>query len=171
MSFLRKGVRRRGRVATALTTVGALAAFQVLAIIGAGAASAVTGCTYNLATGTINITIDPGEDRGVAVERRERPRPGVACRRDPVQRRLDGFETVLQHAVRERQRTRTHVRSSSSARRATMRNSTSTRRWNGGGTFNTAIAWAVDIGLEHVGDFDDVVLLADGTATTTTRSR
>ena len=31
---LRKGVRRRGRVATTLTTVGAIAAFQALAIVG-----------------------------------------------------------------------------------------------------------------------------------------
>ncbi len=40
MSFLRKGVRRRGKVATAATTVVALAAFQALAIIGATAAFA-----------------------------------------------------------------------------------------------------------------------------------
>jgi len=67
MSFLRKGERRRGRVA-ALTTVGALAAFQALAIVGATGASAVTGCTYNPATDTINITIDPGQQAGLMVE-------------------------------------------------------------------------------------------------------
>jgi len=68
MSFLRRGERRRGRVATAATTVAVLGAFQVLAIIGAGTASAVTGCTYNPATDTINITIDPGQSAGLMVE-------------------------------------------------------------------------------------------------------
>ena len=38
MSLGRSGVRRRGRMATAATTVGALAVFQALAIVGAGAA-------------------------------------------------------------------------------------------------------------------------------------
>ena len=56
MSLLRKGVKRRGKVAAAVTTVGALAAFQALAIVGAGAAFAVTSC--NFAGGTITATID-----------------------------------------------------------------------------------------------------------------
>jgi Ca2+-binding RTX toxin-like protein len=50
-----------------LATVIAVGAFQVLAIVGAGSASAVTACTYNPATDTINITIDPTGDAGVAV--------------------------------------------------------------------------------------------------------
>jgi Ca2+-binding RTX toxin-like protein len=65
---LRKGVRRRGRVATTLTIVGAIATFQALAIVGAGMASAATACTYNPATDTINITIDPAGSAGVMVE-------------------------------------------------------------------------------------------------------
>lgn len=66
MSLLRKGGRRT-RGSSVLVTVLALAAFQVLAIIGAGLAYAST-CTYNPATDTINITIDAGEDALVAVE-------------------------------------------------------------------------------------------------------
>jgi RTX calcium-binding nonapeptide repeat (4 copies) len=65
---LRKGVRRRGRLAAALTTVGALAAFQALAIVGAGAAFAAGTCTYNPATDTINITINSGTTSTVMVE-------------------------------------------------------------------------------------------------------
>jgi hemolysin type calcium-binding protein len=68
MSFLRRGERRRGRVAAALTTVGALAAFQALAIVGATGASAVTNCTYNPADDTIQITIDPTESVALMVE-------------------------------------------------------------------------------------------------------
>jgi Ca2+-binding RTX toxin-like protein len=56
MSFLRKGARRRGKVAAALTTVGALAVFQALAIVGAGAAFAVVNCAF--AAGTLTVTID-----------------------------------------------------------------------------------------------------------------
>ena len=64
MSILGKG--RRGRVA--LTTAIAIGAFQVLAVLGAGSAFAATACTYNPATDTINITIDPGGTAWVAVE-------------------------------------------------------------------------------------------------------
>ena len=68
MSLFRKGERRRGRVAAALTTVGALFAFQALAIVGAQFASAATACAYNPATDTITITIDPGDTASVTVE-------------------------------------------------------------------------------------------------------
>jgi Ca2+-binding RTX toxin-like protein len=49
-------------------TLLSLAAFQVLAIIGAGSAFAIAACTYNPATDTINITLDPGDSGSVAVE-------------------------------------------------------------------------------------------------------
>jgi Ca2+-binding RTX toxin-like protein len=63
MNILRSG--RKGRVA--LTTAIAIGAFQVIAIIGAGAAWA-SACTYNGATKTIQITIDGGGWAEVAVE-------------------------------------------------------------------------------------------------------
>ena len=68
MSFLRRGDRRRGRVATVLTTVGALAAFQALAIVGAVGASAVTSCTYDPSLDTVHIAIDPGDSVDLAVD-------------------------------------------------------------------------------------------------------
>ncbi len=67
MSFGR-GTSRRGMAPKVFVTILTLAAFQFAAVIGAGVASAVTGCTYNPATQTINITIDPDESAGVAVE-------------------------------------------------------------------------------------------------------
>lgn len=68
MSFLRKGKSRRGLTSKALVTTFAVVGFQALAIVGAGVASAVTACTYNPATDTINITIDPLGTGAVAVE-------------------------------------------------------------------------------------------------------
>jgi Ca2+-binding RTX toxin-like protein len=67
MSLIRK-VGRRGRRTAALTTVGALFAFQALAIIGAGAASAVTNCTYNPATDSLSVVIDPGATAALGVD-------------------------------------------------------------------------------------------------------
>jgi hypothetical protein len=67
MSILRKGGRRT-KASAAVVTGLALMAFQVLAVIGAGTAAAATACTYNPATKTINITIDPGDTAYVAVE-------------------------------------------------------------------------------------------------------
>jgi hypothetical protein len=49
-------------------TVFAVVAFQALAIIGAGSASAVTDCNFNLGTGAIECTIDPTDDLTLAVE-------------------------------------------------------------------------------------------------------
>jgi Ca2+-binding RTX toxin-like protein len=67
MSLLDRGGRRTRRSAAAVTVLS-LAAFQALAIIGAGTAGAATACTYNPATQTINITIDPGDIGYIAVE-------------------------------------------------------------------------------------------------------
>jgi Ca2+-binding RTX toxin-like protein len=68
MSFLGKTERRKRKVGSVLTTVGALVAFQALAIGGAGVASAAGTCTYNPATDTINITIDSGTQATVTVD-------------------------------------------------------------------------------------------------------
>lgn len=66
---LRTGDHRgSGRVAAVLTTVGALVAFQAVAIVVAGSALATGTCTYNPATDTINITIDSGTGSAVSVD-------------------------------------------------------------------------------------------------------
>lgn len=68
MSFLRRGKSRRAKSSRALVTVFALVGFQALAIVGAGSALAVTGCTFNPGTGAIQCTIDPADDLSLAVE-------------------------------------------------------------------------------------------------------
>ena len=68
MKSILHGGGRRTKVGRVVGTIIALAAFQVLAVIGAGAALAVTACTYNPATDTINITMDPAATAGVMVE-------------------------------------------------------------------------------------------------------
>jgi len=68
MSLIRRRGGGRRKVAATLTTAGALLAFQALAVIGAAPAFAVSGCTYNPATDTINVTVAPGEDASLAVE-------------------------------------------------------------------------------------------------------
>ena len=57
MTILRRE-GHRSKAGRAVVTVLALGAFQVLAVIGAGAAQAVTACTYNPSTQAINITVD-----------------------------------------------------------------------------------------------------------------
>jgi RTX calcium-binding nonapeptide repeat (4 copies) len=68
MSFLRKGARRRGKVAAALTTVGALAAFQALALVGAGAAFAAGTCSYDLVTDTVEVELDANTGSDLQVD-------------------------------------------------------------------------------------------------------
>jgi Ca2+-binding RTX toxin-like protein len=68
MSLLHRGERRRGKVAAALTTVGAIAAFQALAIVGAGVASAATTCQYDSSIDTVKVAIDPNESAALMVE-------------------------------------------------------------------------------------------------------
>src|SRR5262245_7936902 len=68
MRVLGTGERRRTRVGAVLTTAGALVAFQALAIVGAGVASAVSQCQYNLATDTVTVTSDIDDDTYLAVE-------------------------------------------------------------------------------------------------------
>ena len=68
MSFLRRGKSRRAKSSRALVVTFALVGFQALAIVGAGSALAVTGCTFNPGTGAIQCTIDPGTTLDLAVE-------------------------------------------------------------------------------------------------------
>jgi Ca2+-binding RTX toxin-like protein len=58
MSFLAQG-KRRGRRSVALVAVGALMAFQALAIVGATSAFAISSCTFS--GGTLSIVLSGGE--------------------------------------------------------------------------------------------------------------
>ena len=174
MSFLRKGARRRGRVATALTTVGALAAFQALAIVGAGAALAVTGMHVQPrppARSTSRST--RATRRAVAVEARaatstRRRRPARSC-----STAAGSTSRCVQHAVRERHELEHHVDRGPrlAGRQRDLRTSTTA-----GGTaarpFNSAIALVDRHGLD-LGTAASTSSTSTGptTAATTTWSR
>jgi hypothetical protein len=167
MSFLRKGKSRRGMASRAMVTTFALVAFQALAIVGAGMASAVTGCTYNPATQTITITIDPGQEAAVAVEDAddldaESPSGAILFTGTPT---FDDFENGV---------------NSTQCGSATNANTTSiivlgspgndeffyidNGGWNGGGPFSSTIAWAIDMGSNTAAGADevDIYLTNDG---------
>ncbi|MFN8232103.1 MAG: hypothetical protein U0V56_01000 [Actinomycetota bacterium] len=152
MSLLREGGRRT-RASRVLITALAIGAFQVLAIVTGGAALAVTGCTYNPATQTINITIDPGQSAGVAVESAaanldaESPAGAILFDNNGA-----GFENgALSTQCGSASNTNTTsivVLGSPSA------NETFYIDNNSGDEFNTAITWAVDLGSNTVGGWD-----------------
>ena len=141
MSFLRRGERRRGKVAAALTTVGALAAFQALAIVGAGVASAATA-----------LHVQPRDRHDQHHDRRRRHRRAVmvetaAADVDPAAApgsilfddgaRLPGVWQRVEHEHRLDRRPRP----------AEQRpRSFVDRRERRGDPFNTAIAWHIDLG-------------------------
>src|SRR5262245_35973833 len=77
MSILRRGEKRRKGV-VALTAVGALFAFQALAIVGAGAAFAGT-CNYNLSNDTVTVDMDPGDSSVLHVDDGVIELDDVAC--------------------------------------------------------------------------------------------
>ena len=169
MSLRSRGVQRRGRVATVLTTIGALAAFQALAIVGAGAASAAGTCTYNPATDTINITIDLGYHRRPS--RSRRPRPTSTRRRLRV--RSCSSQTRRRAVAGVRQRVELEHRGDRRPRTAERlpRSSSSTRSI--GDPFNTAIVWNIDLGtgagddltFNLNDDVDNTVVLTNTTFT------
>lgn len=175
MSFLGRGTSPRGMGSKVFVTVMTLAAFQVLAVIGAGVASAVTGCTYNPATQTINITIDPGEFAGVAVEGdlgaldAESPDGAILFDNNGL-----GFENgAVSTQCGSASNTNTVsivVLGSPSADEAFYIDNES------GAQFATTITWAADLGSNTIGgvdtflifgseDSDDTVVLTNGTFT------
>ena len=147
MSLRSRGVRRRGRVATVLTTIGALAAFQALAIVGAGAASATGTCTYNPATDTINITIDSGTTVGLAVEPAGGPDLDPAAAAGSILFSQTGVAPWLACGSASNSNTVSIVvlGQPSAAEQLIIDEAV-------GDTFNTAIVWNIDLGT-GAGDF------------------
>ena len=146
MSFLRKGERRRGKVATALTTVGAIAAFQALAIIGAQFASAAT-CTYDPSADALTVTIGSGEFVNLAVEGPN----ATALDLDPaaapgsILANLNGAGFLACGSASNSNTVSITVLGSVGTNELFILNN------NVGGTgdsgeFNTAIAWSIDLG-------------------------
>jgi Ca2+-binding RTX toxin-like protein len=128
-----------------LFTALALGAFQVLAIVGAGTASAVTGCTYNPSTDTINITIDPGETAAVAVETStanldaESPAGAILFDNNGLGYE-DGGNTTQCGSAATDNTVAIVVLGSPGADETFLIDEQS------GGTFNTSTAWNVDLG-------------------------
>jgi len=175
MSLLKRGARRP--IAKVGLTVFALAAFQVAAVIGAGVASAVTGCTFNPATNTINITIDPGETAGVAVENAtadldpESPPGAILFDNNGAGFDNGALSTQCGSATNTLTASIVVLGSPSSDEVFYIENGFGF----GGSPINTAITWAVDLGSNTVGGFDifllfgsdgdDTVVLTDTTFT------
>jgi hypothetical protein len=150
-------VRRRPRVRV-LTLAMSLAAFQVLAVIGAGTASAVTGCTYDPSNGRISITIDPGQFAGVAVETAaadldsESP-PGAILFDNNGVGFEDGANTTQCGSATNSNTTQIVVLGSPGNDEYFYIDN---GNWNGGAAFNTSIAWAIDMGSNTAGGYDEV---------------
>lgn len=148
MSLIR-GVGRRTRRGAALTTVGALVVFQAMAIIGAGAASAVTSCTYNPATDTLSVAIDPGDSVALSVDDPSGAitltPPGIACG-SATNTNTTSIVVLGQPSANEQ---------------FVIDNGT-------GLEFSTAITWAIDLGTGtgdvfaiNAGDGDDIITVTD----------
>ncbi len=149
MSFLHRGERRRGKGATAAMTIVALGAFQVLAIIGAGTASAAATCTYNPATDTINITLPvPGDAAYIGVEDDSVNLDAESSTGAILFVAAGAFPPVYENGVNSGQ---CGSATNSNTVAVTVLGSPNGAEFFGidnqsGGEFNPAIAWAVDMG-------------------------
>jgi len=170
MSFLRKGERRRGRVASALTTVGAIAAFQALAIVGAGSAAAVTGCTFNSLSGAIQCTVDGGNTLELAVETTAANLDAAAPAGAVLQRINGGAWTAIGSATNALTTSVTVLGAPGTNETFIINNNV-----NFGpplsGEFETDITWGIDLGTGTdqfaiiAGQGADAVVLTDTTFT------
>ena len=155
MKSILQGGGRRARAERVFVTILTLAAFQVLAVIGAGAAQAVTACTYNPATDTISITIDPAGFPQVAVETAaddlDPAAPAGAILFD------DGVTGYLACGSAANDNTVSIVVLGSPGTDETFNIDEAS-----GGAFNTAIAWHIDMGTNTVaGDQVGIFLNCD----------
>lgn len=149
MSVLRRGGARRAKVGVAVLS---LATFQVLAIIGAGAASAVTDCTFNLGNGEIQCTIDPTEDLGLAVETAAANLDALAPPGAILQQVNAGAWEAIGSANNTNTTSISILGSNGSDETFTIDNNVGDVLTGGAlsGEFNTAITWAVDLGTSTV---------------------
>jgi hypothetical protein len=130
-----------------------LATFQVLAIIGAGSASAVTDCTFNLGTGAIECTIDPTEDLGLAVETAGANLDALAPAGAILQQVNAGAWEAIGSANNTNTTSISILGSNGSDETFTIDNNVGDLLTGAAalsGEFNTAITWAVDLGTSTV---------------------
>ena len=150
MSLFHRRERGRGKVAAGLMTIGALVAFQALAIVGAQFASAVTACTYNPATDTINITIDPNGFAAVAVDDASDIDPAAPSGAILFS---DGGAFTACGSASNSNTTAIVVLGQPGADEFFYLDNGG---WNGGAPFSSSIAWSIDMGTNTVGGFDEV---------------
>jgi Ca2+-binding RTX toxin-like protein len=154
-----------------LVTVFALAAFQVLAVISAGSALAVTDCNHFPSDNHIECTIDPGNTLALAVE-------GTVLDLDP----LAGPGAILQSvnggaweaigSATNATTTRIEVLGSNGSNEVFTINNNVAGVAPTSAEFNTAITWAIDLGTGASDLFQilaglnaDTVVLTDTTFT------
>ncbi|MGH9026399.1 MAG: hypothetical protein ACRDWD_09850 [Acidimicrobiia bacterium] len=152
MSVLKRG--RRTKASRVFVTVLSLAAFQVLAIIGAGVAQAAT-CTYNPATDTINITIGVDEFAAVAVETAaadldpESPPGAILFDNDGL-----GFDDGVNSTQCG------SADNSNTVAIVVLGQPSADENFDideaAGAPFNTAIVWNIDLGSNTIGGIDDL---------------
>jgi len=156
MSFLRRGTRRRVGASRALVAVLSLAAFQTLAIVGAGMASAAGTCTYNPATDTINITIDAGTSVSVAVETAadnldaESPPGAILFAQTAFGDYENGLASTQCGSASTSNTVAIIVLGQPSSDEIFLIDEES-----GSGQFPSTIAWAIDLGSNTVGGVDE----------------
>lgn len=169
MSFLARGTSRWGMGSKVFVTILTLAAFQVLAVIGAGVASAVTGCTFNPSSNTINITIDPGQFAGVAVEDAtdlDPESPPGAILFDNNGLGFDDGANSTQCGSASNTLTTSIVVLGSPSNDEVFYIDNGGFAGSGGAAFNTAITWAIDLGSNTVGGADVFLIFAADADTT-----
>jgi Ca2+-binding RTX toxin-like protein len=169
MSFLRRGERRRGKVAAALTTVGALAAFQALAIVGASTAGATGTCNYNPANDTVSITIDAGTNVQVAVEGDADLDPAAAP--GSILTNVTGAFLACGSAANSNTTNIVVLGQPSSDEGFAINNFIGDATGDAGGAeFSTTIAWNIDLGTGSADLFAIHLANGDDTVTATNTS-
>lgn len=176
MSLIRRRGGGRRKVATVLTTAGALFAFQALAVIGAAPASAVTTCAFNPLAGAVSITLGSGEDIRVAVETaaanldNESPPGAILVDADTTA----GFDYENGAASTQCGSATTSNTTSITVLGTPGAGETFTIDEKSGGTFGPGITWGIDLGGPAAGDtfavlgndaVDDQIVVATGTFT------
>jgi hypothetical protein len=167
MRLVRRDRPRRGSWRFVATPVAG-AVLQAVAVVGSDPAGASTSCTYNPATQTINITIDPGQSAAVAVESADLgldpESPAGAILFDDNGAGFDDGErsTACGSASNTNTTTIVVLGTPTGGEQFTIDN-------HDGAGFATTISWAINLGgggpdtfVIDAGDGDDTVALGDG---------
>jgi hypothetical protein len=136
-----------------------------LAIVGAGSAFAVTGCTFNPSNGAIQCTIDPGTTLDVAVEGAGDLDPLAPS--GSILQSVDGGTTwtAIGSASNSNTTSITVLGSPGTDETFTIDNNVTDGAAPLSGEFNTAITWAIDLGTNTVAGDSFVINAGEGADT------